>query len=109
MIRTLACAMLILAVGIGGPSLASPPEKFQKECVKTLKKTQKNKPRSEHEAFCQCVAEGGQRLGLSRYEFAVERVRLENSEGSVSGGRIRQVSARCEADLNQPKSARTGF
>jgi hypothetical protein len=113
MFRILTCAMFFLAVAIAEPSLASPPEKFAKECVKTLSdsqtRAQRKKSRSDNEAYCQCVADGGQRLGLSRHEFAVERVRLENGAGATSGGRIRQISAKCQEDLHKPRTARTGF
>lgn len=113
MIRMLTCAMVFLVASFAAPSLASPPERFAKQCVETLSeplsRKQKRKLRSEHEAYCQCVAEGAQRLGFTRHEFAIERARMENSAGSSAGGRMRQISASCQARQTDTKSARANF
>jgi hypothetical protein len=113
MIRMLTCATVFLAASFAAPSWASPPERFAKQCVETLSeplsRKQKKKLRNEHEAYCQCLAEGGQRLGFSRHEFAIERARMERSGGTDAGGRIRQVSAKCQDDVKASRTARSPF
>jgi hypothetical protein len=90
-----ACIVLFLAVSIGAPVKAAAPEKFEKECVKSLSKSERKRPRSEHESFCRCVTEASQRLGFTRKEFAIERARMDRDPEAAASGRMRQISNMC--------------
>jgi hypothetical protein len=107
--HVLAGIVLLLAIAVGVPVEAAAPEKFQKECVKSLAKSQRQRPRSEHEAFCRCVTETGQRLGLTRSEFAIERERLNRDPEGAASGRIRQISNLCHDNMVRVTPERSGF
>lgn len=97
---------LVLALVIAVPVQAAAPQKFEKECVKALSKSQKKRPRGELESFCRCVTEGGERLGFTRTEFAIERERISRNPDGVASGRIRQINNKCLDDMSRTTTAR---
>ena len=104
-----ACMVLFLALSIGAPVKAAAPEKFEKECVKSLPKSERKRLHGEHEAYCRCVTEAGQRLGFTRKEFAIERERMSRDPEAVASGRMRQISNMCRDGMNQTARQRSGF
>ncbi len=104
-----ACVIFFLASSIGAPLEAAAPEKFEKECVKSLSKSERKRLGGEHEAYCRCVTEAGQRLGFTRKEFAIERERMSRDPEAAASGRMRQISNRCRDGMNQTARQRSGF
>ena len=104
-----ASIVLLLVFSMGAPLPAAAPEKFEKECVKSLSKAQRKTPRSEHESFCHCVTEAGQRLGLTRSEFAIERERMDRDPEGAASGRIRQISNMCRDNMSRVTAKRSGI
>jgi hypothetical protein len=104
-----ASIVLFLAISIGAPVKAAAPEKFEKECVKSISKSERKRLRGEHETYCRCVTEAGQRLGFTRKEFAIERERMSRDPEAVASGRMRQISNMCRDGMNQTVRQRTGF
>jgi hypothetical protein len=100
-----ACIVFFLTMAIGGPVEAAAPEKFEKECVKSLSKSQRKRPRSEHESYCRCVTEASSRLGFTRKEFAIERERMNRDPEAVASGRIRQISNLCRDGTSRAVAA----
>ncbi len=99
--RALVCGVILLVSSLGTPSEAAAPKKFEKECVKSLSKSQRDRPRSEHESFCRCVTAASERLGFTRSEFAIERERIRRDPDGVASGRIRQINSMCLEDRSR--------
>ncbi len=104
-----ACIVLLLVLSIGAPVKAAAPEKFEKECVKSLSKSERKRLHGEHEAYCRCVTEAGQRLGFTRKEFAIERERMSRDPEAAASGRMRQISNLCHDGINRTARERSGF
>lgn len=104
-----ACIVLFLALSIAAPVEAAAPEKFEKECVKSLSKSQRKRLGGEHEAYCRCVTEASQRLGFTRKEFAIERERMSRDPEAAASGRMRQISNMCHDGMNRTARERSGF
>jgi hypothetical protein len=104
-----ACILFFLAFSLAAPAKAAAPEKFEKECVKSLSKSERKRLHGEHEAYCRCVTEAGQRLGFTRKEFAIERERMSRDPEAVASGRMRQISNMCRDGMGQTARQRSGF
>ena len=107
--HVMACIVLLLALSIGAPVKAAAPEKFEKECVKSLSKSERKRLHGQHEAYCRCVTEAGQRLGFTRKEFAIERERMSRDPEAAASGRMRQISNLCHDGMNRNARERSGF
>ena len=104
-----ACMVLLLAFSTGAPVEAAAPEKFEKECVKSLPKSERKRLGGAHEAYCRCVTAASQRLGFTRKEFAIERERMSRDPEAAASGRMRQISNMCHDGMNQTARQRSGF
>ena len=101
-----ACIVLLLVLSIGAPVKAAAPEKFEKECVKSLSKSERKRLHGEHEAYCRCVTEAGQRLGFTRKEFAIERERMSRDPRGC-GERPHAPDQQPVSRRHEPDRART--
>lgn len=104
--RVSAAIACVLTLAMAAPLQAAAPQKFEKECVKSLSKSHKDRPRSEHESFCRCVTAASERLGFSRAEFAIERERMRRDPDGVASGRIRQINNKCLDDMSRSTPVR---
>ena len=107
--NVMAGSVLFLALTIGAPTQAAAPEKFEKECVKSLSKSERKRLRGEHESYCRCITETSRRLGFTRKEFAIERERMNSDPGAAASGRMRQISNMCHDGMNRAAPERSGF
>jgi hypothetical protein len=103
------CTVFFLALAIAAPLKAAAPEKFEKQCVKSLAKAERKRPHSEHESYCRCVTEASQRLGFTNKEFAIERERMDRDPEAAASGRMRQISYMCREGMNRTARERSGF